>query len=156
MLVRPASACLHLRPWLRYLPQRKHVHFGVNLRSQEGTMAEHASDILQGYSLPQHTAGNRVTEDVRPRVRVPSSPPFKFKDLPEVLSFPVGTKRHKMGTSRHQPFWTGLVATWRIGSKLASCSLSQTFFCTNRPISGFSRDARSSVRAQLFHLTYGR
>jgi hypothetical protein len=46
-----------------YLPQRKHVHVGVNLRSQEGTVAEHPSDILQGYSLPQHSAGNRVTED---------------------------------------------------------------------------------------------
>ena len=45
----------------------------------------------------------------RPRVRVPSSPPFKFKDLPEVLSFLVGTKRHKMGTSwcpAYSPSWS--------------------------------------------------
>src|SRR5258708_28827413 len=47
-LARPESACFHLRPWLGDLPQHKHVYIGVNLRSQEGTVAEHASDILQG------------------------------------------------------------------------------------------------------------
>src|ERR1700676_1069806 len=34
----------------------------------------------------------------RSRVRVSSSPPFLFKNLPEVLHFRVGTKRHKIGT----------------------------------------------------------
>jgi hypothetical protein len=34
----------------------------------------------------------------RSRVRVSSSPPFFVKNLPKVLRFRVGTKRHKMGT----------------------------------------------------------
>src|SRR5271165_1675138 len=51
-LARPDSACLHLRPWLRYLPQREDIHFGVNLRGRNGTVAEHTSDLLQGHSLP--------------------------------------------------------------------------------------------------------
>src|SRR5208282_854339 len=72
-LARPDSTCLHLRPWLRYLPQREDIHFGVNLRGRDGTVAEHTSDILQGYPLPQHTAGNRVTEDM-------SCPSFRAVD----------------------------------------------------------------------------
>ena len=34
----------------------------------------------------------------RSRVRVSSSPPFLFKNLPKVLHFRAGTKRHKIGT----------------------------------------------------------
>src|SRR6202167_156243 len=51
-LARLDSTCLHLRPRLRYLAQRDDIHFGVNLRSRDGTVAEHTSDLLQRHSLP--------------------------------------------------------------------------------------------------------
>src|SRR5579872_1870745 len=35
----------------------------------------------------------------RPRVRVPSSPPFTINDLARMPEFRVGTKRHRIGTS---------------------------------------------------------
>src|SRR6266481_1273685 len=41
---------------------------------------------------------NRSLSRQRSRVRVSSSPPFLFKNLPKVLHFRVGTKRHKIGT----------------------------------------------------------
>ena len=44
---------------------------------------------------------NSVLSQQRPRVRVSWSPPFMLKNLPELLHFCVGARKHKKGTGNN-------------------------------------------------------
>ena len=65
----------------------------------------HSTPCLARFSTPYATLGSPRSfvsccklSRQRSRVRVSSSPPFLFKNLPKVLYFSAGTKRHKIGT----------------------------------------------------------
>src|ERR1700746_507352 len=82
-------------PITRAENQRIWVQLGCN-KTSRGFLA--APRVAIGAVKLQPVTSGRCLSRQRPRVRVPSSPPFLFKNLLKVLHFRVGTKRQKIGT----------------------------------------------------------
>src|ERR1700745_886511 len=53
------STWLHLRPGLGNLPQRRDIHFGVNLSSLNGAVAQDGGNVFERCDLPHHVCDGR-------------------------------------------------------------------------------------------------
>src|SRR5215471_6421103 len=99
------------------------VQLGCNENSRGFLVAP---EVAIGAVKLQLVTAKRLLSRQRPRVRVPSSPPFFLKHLPKALQFRVGTKRHKIGTGnrvRPSRAYASCVFSGNKSATTASCAL---------------------------------